>query len=151
MSHHTIVRMVFIFILLIFAFQTGARLVMDEIYPALMAPIFPGEPIEDGVVARENFDIVVFTEDGSTERLDGSEIFEEIRMSSIYVAQNVFGVGSRSEAPLPRRWLRQRLDSVLPNARVQAVEFRWSRVTYSATSDPEFIEREHFGTTRVDL
>lgn len=151
MSHHAIVRMVFLSILLIFAFQTGARLVMDEIYPALMGPIFPGEPIEDGVVARENFDLVVFTEDGSTERLDGSEVFDDIRMNSIYVAQSVFGVETRSESRLPRDWLRQRLDSVLPNARVQAVEFRWSRVTYSATTDPEFIEREHFGTTRIDL
>lgn len=151
MSRYTIVRMVFLAVVLVFVFQTGARLVMDEMYPALMGPIFPGEPIEDGVVARENFDIVVFTEGGSTERLDGSEVFEDIHMSSIYVAQSVFGVEARSDASLPRGWLRQRLDSVLPNVQVQAVEFRWSRVIYSATTDPEFIEREHFATTRIDL
>lgn len=150
MSRHTIVRMVFLAVVLVFIFQTGARVVMDEMYPALMGPIFPGEPIEDGVVSRENFDIVVFTEGGSTERLDGSEVFEDIHMNSIYVAKSVFG-SDGSDDPLPRGWLRQRLDSVLPNVQVRAVEFRWSRVTYSATTNPEFIEREHFATTRIDL
>lgn len=151
MTRHTLVRIILFGVLTLFLFQTGGCLLAGEPYPALMAPIFPGEPTEDGIITQENFQVAVLTADGSTKGLSGAELFEEIQVQPIFVARNVFGVGTRPDDPSTRSWLRGRLESLLPNDEPRAVEFRWSVVTYSAKRDPEFRGREHSGTTRIDL